>query len=604
MSTVGRPHREILRYFYSLLVVGGISAALLVTTLYLGFVTEVRERSRLERFHIRSIILTAEAAQALSDFQGELVEAAAAPPATARRARMELALGSIGRSLEEITAMQLAAGDAAFEGTIDRANRQYAALLRSFEGADRLPEQLRRDIVALDLTLFQFDRLHTIAAETMLHDVGLYKSRRFQLIVWAFVSVLLVTGALVWRIRLLLQASLRRQAQTEADLRQREQLLHQSSKMEALGTLVGGVAHDFNNLLTAILANAEILQWQLEPGDPRGEDLQGIIKAGERAATLTRQLLAFSRQERIEPSVIDLNLLLRDTESILRRLLPSQISLELDCGEALPDIEVDAVQLEQVIVNLAVNARDAMPEGGFLAIRTRQVYVDGADQRMASVPVGSYARITVEDNGCGMDEATLARAFDPFFTTKHPGQGTGLGLSTVHGIVMQSNGHITVASTPGQGTRFDIFLRPAAPLVSESEPEAAETRAGASGTVLLAEDDEQIRELAAAGLRSVGYLVLEASNGREAVEISSRSSDSIDLILTDIVMPGLRGPELVEQALKSHPHARVVYISGYSDAAILKAATDSGAPLVHKPFKLQRLLEVVAEQMRRVEQLR
>jgi two-component system cell cycle sensor histidine kinase/response regulator CckA len=375
-----------------------------------------------------------------------------------------------------------------------------------------------------------------------------------------------------------------------------EQLRH-SQRMEAVGQLAGGIAHDFNNLLTIIAGRTRFAIRELGEGNgPIRADLEEIGAAAERAAALTHQLLAFSRRQVLQPRVVDLNAVVAAMERMLRRLIGEHIEIELDLAPGLGRVRADRGQLEQVIVNLAVNARDAMEEGGRLTIQTTNAELDEyapaeGDRGPAR---GPHVMLAVRDTGHGMDEATRARVFEPFFTTKGPGKGTGLGLSTVYGIIAQSGGHLRLDSAPGVGSTFAVYL----PLVEDEVTKEAEplTRAGeltGSETLLLAEDDDGVRALADLVLSRYGYRVLAARDGLEALRIAERHSKPIDLLLTDVVMPRMKGPELAEALGVVRPGIRVLYMSGYADATMLPDA--ASLAVVPKPFSEETLVRMVRE---------
>jgi nitrogen-specific signal transduction histidine kinase/CheY-like chemotaxis protein len=371
----------------------------------------------------------------------------------------------------------------------------------------------------------------------------------------------------------------------------------QSRKLEAIGRLAGGVAHDFNNHLTVILGCCQLLRKQHQEGTEPDDLLAEIEKAGERAATLTRQLLAFSRKQTIQLVPLSLNDIVTNLVTMLRRLISENISLKTDLGAPLRNIKADLGQVEQVIMNLAVNARDAMARGGGeLRIETREITVgEIARQEDQGIPPGDYVTLVVRDSGCGMDSEVMAHLFEPFFTTKEPGKGTGLGLATVYGIVKQCNGHIRVASKKGVGTRFRIYF----PAVADAVRKERAGRSGqfgelGRGTLLLVEDDPSLRKLAAHALRRGGYVVLEASHGQEALGVADHHRGSVDLVLTDVIMPFLNGPQMVDQLLVRYPGLKVVYMSGYTDS-YLPFDEEEGAPptLLHKPFTPSVLLETI-----------
>jgi len=385
------------------------------------------------------------------------------------------------------------------------------------------------------------------------------------------------------------------------DRRNLEAQYQQAQKMEAVGRLAGGVAHDFNNLLTAILGYCELLREDLGPDDPRQGDLAEIQKAGASAASLTRQLLAFSRKQIIEPSLIDLNEVVRDMDAMLRRLIGEDVTVVLALGSDLSRVVADRGQIEQIILNLAVNARDAMPKGGTLTIGTANVELDEHYERTHfSVRPGPYVGLTVSDTGTGMSPEVQARLFEPFFTTKEPGKGTGLGLATVHGIVARSGGSVNVYSEPGFGTAFTIYLPKAEADATASAIRVPASRQVTRGqTILVVDDAEGLRELARRFLRRLGYNVLVAANGMEARRIFE-SQPSIDVILTDVVMPGASGPELTRQLIEMQPALKVIYMSGYTEEAIVHhGVLNPGIAFLHKPFTSEsldrKLREVLAE---------
>ena len=383
----------------------------------------------------------------------------------------------------------------------------------------------------------------------------------------------------------------------EARRQQLEDQLRQSQKMDALGRLAGGVAHDFNNLLTVIKGHGDLLLGRLEPSDSLHLSGMQIVKAADRAASLTRQLLAFCRMQLLQPKVVDLNALVSEMCSLLRRLVREDIAFTFQAGESLGRVKADPGQIEQVIVNLTVNACDAMPEGGKLTIETHNVNVD---ERWAAarppIQPGGYVLLAVTDTGQGMDASTRGRIFEPFFTTKEQGKGTGLGLATVYGVVKQSGGCIWVVSEPGKGARFEVYL----PRVEEraefargQETPAAQVRRTA--TVLIAEDEEGVRELASEFVSSAGYTVLTAKDGMEALAIAERSDRLIDLLVTDVVMPKMRGPELAKRLKELQPNLRIVYMSGYLEYNSGNDQFLEEGFFLQKPFSRNTLVSKVDE---------
>jgi PAS domain S-box-containing protein len=373
-------------------------------------------------------------------------------------------------------------------------------------------------------------------------------------------------------------------------LRLEAQLL-QAQKMEAVGRLAGGVAHDFNNLLTIISGYSQLALDQLSELDPVREGMLEINRAGERAAGLTRQLLAFSRKQVLKPEIVNLNAIVADTEKMLRRLIGEDIELVTRLAPKLAEVQVDAGQIEQVIINLAVNARDAMPEGGRLVIETAEADLEEkAEGSGLDLPSGRYVTLSVTDTGAGMDAGTMSHIFEPFFTTKEQGKGTGLGLSTVYGIVKQSGGDIRVSSEPGRGASFTIYLPAARKGGAASTREAAAPADRGTETVLLVEDEFGVRDLVARILKSAGYRVLPAANGGEALMICERFAGPIHLLVTDIIMPGMSGRELAGRLESMRPGLRVLYISGYTGHAMKQ-----GAQFIQKPFTPRALTRKVRE---------
>ena len=377
-----------------------------------------------------------------------------------------------------------------------------------------------------------------------------------------------------------------------------EDQFRQAQKMEAVGRLAGGIAHDFNNLLMVISGYTEVLLDHLTPGNPLHAKAEAIQQASDRATTLTRQLLAFSRKQHLELKVVDVNSIVEDMERLLRPLIGENVELVTHLASTVGCTRADAGQLEQVIMNLVVNAKDAMPNGGKISIRTASVVLDDSYRpENTFIQHGPYVMITVSDTGLGMDRETQARIFEPFFTTKEKGKGTGLGLSTVYGIIKQSGGYVFVQSELGRGTTFTIYFpRVDEPSEAHGATPVSLAAAGGSETILLVEDEESVRQLVRETLESRGYHVLEAENGNTGLALAASHSDTIHLVITDVVMPGLSGHELVQQLIPARPGIKVLYLSGYAEDAVAgNDLADGPKAFLQKPFTLQSLSRKVRE---------
>jgi two-component system, cell cycle sensor histidine kinase and response regulator CckA len=386
-------------------------------------------------------------------------------------------------------------------------------------------------------------------------------------------------------------------AEDVTDRRALEDQFRQAQKMEAVGRLAGGVAHDFNNLLMVISGYAEVLLSKLPPENALYEKGKAIQLAADRATTLTRQLLAFSRKQLLELKVVDVNAIVQDMERLVRPLIGENVELGTVLSPQAAHTRADAGQLEQVLMNLVVNAKDAMPGGGKLIIQTQSTIVDGSPRRgQQFIRPGKYVTLCVSDTGVGMDKETQSRIFEPFFTTKEKGKGTGLGLSTVYGIVKQSGGYVTVQSELGQGSMFQIYLPQVDGAPEKQTAPMPDASLGGNETVLLVEDEESVRRLVRDTLESKGYCVLEAESGEAGLLAAQNHPERIDLVITDVVMPGINGRELVKQLAQTRPATKVLYLSGYTEDAILNdGSIDKGTAFLQKPFSLQSLSRKVRE---------
>ena len=384
-------------------------------------------------------------------------------------------------------------------------------------------------------------------------------------------------------------------AQERAERERLEEQLRSSQRMESLGRLAGGVAHDFNNVLTIILGHAGMLRDGSASGDDASESVREILRAGERAARLTGQLLAFSRSQPASPKVLQLNDAIGDLERMLSRLLGGHIELGLHLERRLPNVRVDPGHVEQLLINLAVNARDAMPDGGVLTISTELIVAtDAIRRRRPYVAPGPYVYLAVADTGAGMDESVSARAFEPFFTTKKLGEGTGLGLSTVYGIVKQAQGYIWCRSVPGRGTRFDIYL-PATTDPVDRGPQERERRVVDRQRILVVDDNASVREVVMRTLRAAGHSVEEAGSGPEAMRVAETAEQPFEVLLTDLLMPGINGRELARRVSVLSPGIRVIYMSGYTDDQVIRRGElPENHGFLQKPFQRDELLAAIA----------
>ena len=472
------------------------------------------------------------------------------------------------------------------------------------------PDQFRGSASPEIVEAFELIGIHSlliVALRARGESIGLLSLARFNPDSPAFceadcalAQVLADNAALAVSNARLFQTALHELAERERTvqaLRKTEEQLRHAQKMEAVGRLAGSVAHDFNNLLSVILGHCSILLSDLKHTDPIRDDVASIMSAGERAADLTGQLLAFSRQQVLEPRVLDLNASVRESEKILQRLLGADVELITHCQRKLARVKADPGQIDQVIMNLAINARDAMPEGGKLTIETKDVVLDDpyAQEHLGVAP-GPYVMLAISDTGSGMSPETQARIFEPFFTTKEVGKGTGLGLSTVFGIIKQSGGHIWVYSEMGRGTTFKIYLPKTEEVSIPPEPVPKPASLHGTETILLVEDHDDVRAIALQILRRYGYHIIEARNAGEALLQCEQHPRTIHLLLTDVVMPQMSGRRLADRLLKIRPHMKVLFMSGYTENAIVHhGILESGIAYLQKPLLPETLARRVRE---------
>ena len=597
-ESVNSPY--VLRYIYAMLTVIVIAATVAMGSLYLAQRDESMSRDRIESFHIDSYSESQRLARE-GDTLHAVIEDALSSEATDRSGAAGISNVQIGYSgtlqsmrsrLTHLSSLQEQFDGVIFAMALERLIARFEQIDRTLNGAELGTEAIT-SVKVLCANIEQFGRLHTIAADAEQRGLAARQDQRPRFL--AVVAVCLGFSALaVGYLINSLQMSLTRQKETEIALAEANDRLQTVQRLDALGRLVGGVAHDFNNLLTAILGNAELLQDKSNGDEALETGLQEIRTAGARAAQLTQQLLAFSRQQQAKRSVLDLNELIRGMVAVLQRTAGADVKLTCDFARDLSAIEFDQGQLQQVMLNLITNARDAMPNGGVLSVSTEDVAVS---EKTDGIPGGDYVRLSVSDDGVGMDDYTRKRIFEPFFTTKEDGRGTGLGLSTVHGVVADSGGHITVESRQGLGTSFHIYFPRAVvpPDMASVEHVSIRPETG-SETILVVDDDKQVLRFVDKGLSSLGYRVLTASGGAAGLNICERERGSINAIVSDVVMSGINGPRFMAGALRLCPGAVAIYMSAYTRDVLLWQRTGRDEiPVLSKPFELEALTRLIRE---------
>ncbi len=594
----------VLRYVYAMLAIIVVTVGVAIIALYVGQQGEIEARDRIQFFHLESTSELAEVARearllrrvTLGEVDTDLPDHYGAAGVQHVMVGYSGILYSMRSRLAHLSTLSEQQGDPVFAAAANRLDERLDAFERTLLDSES-PANVATSVDVLISTIEQNNRLHRIAADVQLHKLADRQNQRplhIRVLAACLGFAVLAVGYLVISVR----RSLIEQKKIELALAESQERLHHIQKLDALGRLVGGIAHDFNNSLTAILGHAELLQDKVA-GDERLETgLNEIQKAGLQAAALTQQLLAFSRRQKFKPRVLDLNTVFQRMETMLRRIVGADVQLKASYAEDLCAIEVDPDRLQQVIMNLVSNARDAMPDGGTLTIATENVTISVDESEDAGVPAGDYARLSVSDEGIGMDDLTMQRVFEPFFTTKEEGRGTGLGLSTVHGIVTASGGHIVVTSEKGTGARFDLYFQPAEgePATDEPSTDPQEN----SETVLVVEDDQQVRRFIESGLSSLGYRVLTAPSGTAGLHICRTEPGPIDVIVSDVVMPEISGPRFMAGALKLRPDIVAIYISAYTKDVIFgmrRGNDEADIPLITKPFDLSTLANLVREQL-------
>ncbi len=598
MKSARNQYDYVLRYIYALTGVATITAIALLAALYKGQRAEDLARDRVALYHLASTVLAEQLYRDAQELQALLrADTVRAEPPAAIASISGLqpfgvsgTLYSMGANLDRLRELQDQYIGAEFVATLERIAKRFGTIERGL--AEPEWPEAPRTTAALELSIEQLYRLHRGAAANTLARI---QSEAASLVPNVAILAAIVVIAVIagWFVTRLLRESLARQMTAEQELAESQERMHHMQKLEALGQLVGGVAHDFNNLLTVILGEAALLGSRIRGNEHLQHGLGQIQKAAREATSLTNQLLAFSRRQPIEPQVLDLNDLIRGMEPMLQRLIGEDIEIVFDYGHFRDPVELDPDQMRQVILNLCINARAAMQGGGSIYLTTERVEIDADNGGHAGMADGCYVKTVLTDTGIGMDKETRDRAFEPFFTTKPRGRGTGLGLATAHGIVAAANGHIFVDSRPGKGTRFRIYLPISSGSLQKPATQPAQPQRG-SETVLIVEDEEQIRGFLADGLSSLGYEVLTASDGAEGLRICDGPPGGIDVIVADVVMPRMNGASFMKEALQMQPGALGIYMSGYTDEIVLQRGVgESAIPLINKPFELGELASLI-----------
>lgn len=608
MSTDASKAPLVLRYVYAILAILAIAFAAILISLFAAQQDELEARDKIQFLHLSAVAESAELAREVRTLRqrvlAQLDSKETRRPGIAGIQDAQIGFGGILQTMrarvQQLSDLQNDSDDKIFALTLKRLNDGFSRVERRLRFFEPTAETIT-SIDVLGYTVEQYQRLHQIAADRKLLELAEWQRQRPRFLGFIVLCLGLVAIA-AWFLVHSLKNALRRQETAELELVQSQERMHHLQKLNALGRLVGGIAHDFNNWLTVILGHTGLLH------DKAGDDkrlksgLDEIQQASLQAASLTQQLLAFSRRQPFKPRIVDLNALIQGMEEVLRRVISADIELSFNYADGPCKVEVDPDQVQQVILNLLNNARDAMPDGGLLSITTERILHGPAGLELNGVPTGEYVRLSISDTGIGMDAETRQRIFEPFFTTKTREQGTGLGLSTVHGIITGSNGHILVESEEGEGSTFTIYL----PSAEHRRATASETsRMGEKPsvgieTVLVVEDNEQVREFVRTGLKNLGYHVLSATGGADGLELCRDEKIGIDIIVSDVVMSETSGPSFMAAALKLRPNAVPIYMSAYTRGEVLqfrRGDATADIPLIAKPFKIEALAKVIREQL-------
>lgn len=597
----------VLRYVYAILAIVVFAGAIVIVSLYVAQQSELETRDRIQFVHFDSVSESAELAieaRALRQrVLDRLVSKESDHPGAAGIQSVQIGYRGLLQSMRSrllyLSNLEEQSNDEIVALALERLTDRFGQIDRTLRSS-RLAPDIITSIDVLRATIEQYDRLHRIAAQRELRELEDRQRQRPQFLAVLVLCFGLSALAASYLVRSL-STSLKRQEATEQALAESRETLHHIQKLDALGRLVGGIAHDFNNWLTVILGHTDLLHDQARGNERLETGLDEIKQAGLRAASLTQQLLALGRRQQFHPRVLDMNELIQGMEEMLQLVVGADVTLVFSYADELFDVELDPDQVQHVILNLVINARDAMPDGGLLSVITERITAGPKGVEIDEVPDGEYATLIISDTGIGMDDDTRERVFEPFFTTKAKGQGTGLGLSIVHGIVTASGGHLFVESREGKGTRFIIYF-PRAELhhaTALDVPKAA-TLQNSYETVLVVDDNEQVRRFVEKGLAELGYHVMTASGGAAGLAICRDESVRIDVIVSDVVMPETTGPRFMAAALKLRPDTAAIYMSAHAKDEILqfrRSNLEAGIPLITKPFKIEALSQLIREQL-------